>query len=75
MNNEERQEEGNRLGLKKALDNQSPEHSSQGIFTVFASGCIVVVIKRNRNNFIKVNVVFEQSKEQMFVRFKNILQS
>ena len=57
---------------KEALNNQSPKHSSQRIFTVSAYGCIVVMIKRNRNNFIKVNVVFEQSKELRFVRFINI---
>ena len=42
---------------KEALNNQSPKHSSQRIFTVSACGCIVVMIKRNRNNFIKVNVI------------------
>ena len=57
---------------KEALNNQSPKHSSQRIFTFSACGCIVVMIKRNRNNFIKVNVVFEQSKELRFVRFINI---
>lgn len=57
---------------KEALNNQSPKHSSQRIFTVSACGCIVVMIKINRNNFIKVNVIFEQSKELRFVRFINI---
>ena len=57
---------------KEALNNQSPKHSSQRIFTVSACGCIVVMIKRNRNNFIKVNVIFEQSKELRFVRIINI---
>lgn len=57
---------------KEALNNQSPKHSSQRIFTVSAYGCIVVMIKRNRNNFIKVNVIFEQSKELRFVRIINI---
>ena len=59
---------------KEALNNQSPKHSSQRIFTVSACGCIVIVvmIKRNRNNFIKVNVIFEQSKELRFVRIINI---
>ena len=42
---------------KEALNNQSPKHSSQRIFTVSACGCIVVMIKRNRNNFIKANVI------------------
>ena len=60
---------------KEALNNQSPKHSSQRIFTVSAYGCIVVMIKRNRNNFIKVDVIFEQSKELRFVRFKIFLQS
>ena len=38
----------------------------------FINICKVMIVKRNRNNFIKVNVIFGQSKKQMFVRFKNI---
>ena len=57
---------------KEALNNQSPKHSSQRIFTVSVCGCIVVMIKRNRNNFIKINVIFEQSKKLRFVRIINI---
>lgn len=30
-----------------------------------------MIVKRNRNNFIKVNVVFEESKELRFVRIIN----
>ena len=59
-----------RICWNQALNNQSPKHSSQRIFTVSACGCIVVMIKRNRNNFIKVNVIFEQKYELRFVRFK-----
>ena len=44
---------------KEALNNQSPKHGIQRIFTISAGGCIVVTAKRNRNNFIKVNVIFE----------------
>lgn len=39
----------------------------------FINICKVMIVKRNWNNFIKVNVIiFEQSKKHMFVRFKNI---
>ena len=58
---------------KEALNNQSPKHCIQRIFTISASGCVVMLVKRSRNNFIKVNVIFEQSKELRFVRFINIL--
>ena len=44
---------------KEALNNQSPKHGIQRIFTISAGRCIVVTAKRNRNNFIKVNVIFE----------------
>lgn len=57
---------------KEALNNQSPKHCIQRIFTISASGCVVMLVKRSRNNFIKVNVIFEQSKELRFVRFINI---
>ena len=56
---------------KEALNNQSPKHGIQRIFTISASGCIVMLTKRNRNNFIKVNVIFKQSKKLRFVRFIN----
>ena len=59
----------------RQLKCQIYRHSSQRRFTVSACGCIVVMIKINRNNFIKVNVIFEQSKELRFVRFKIFLQS
>ncbi len=58
---------------KEALNNQRPKHGIQRIFMISARGCIVVTAKRNRNNFIKFNVIFEQSKELRFVRFINIL--
>ena len=57
---------------KEALNNQRPKHGIQRIFMISARGCIVVTAKRNRNNFIKFNVIFEQSKELRFVRFINI---
>lgn len=52
---------------KEALNNQSPKHRIQRIFTISACGCVVMTTKRNRNNFIKVNVIFEQSKKMRFV--------
>lgn len=58
---------------KEALNNQRPKHGIQRIFMISARGYIVVTAKRNRNNFIKFNVIFEQSKELRFVRFINIL--
>lgn len=58
---------------KEALNNQSPKHGIQRIFMISAHGCIAVTAKRNRNNFIKFNAIFEQSKELRFVRFINIL--
>ena len=58
---------------KEALNNQRPKHGIQRIFMISARGCIVVTAKRNRNNFIKFNVIYEQSKELRFVRFINIL--
>ena len=58
---------------KEALNNQRPKHGIQRIFMISGRGCIVVTAKRNRNNFIKFNVIFEQSKELRFVRFINIL--
>ena len=48
------------------------KRSRQRIFSISTCGCIIIIVKRKRNNFIKVNMIFEQSKKLRFVRFKNI---
>lgn len=50
------------------------KHSSQSIFTISVSGCIVMIVKKNRKNFIKVNVYLRLRKKLRFVGFKIFLQ-